>query len=162
MKFFDEKRHLPPGWDWETLRTWLLWGHTLSLLSLFEFVSRYVRSLDSLYAYNQLLNGTMVKELIPGRLVQPFWELMLGRPLWGAWIYLVLMVLQAYRHYHYHTEGSMSVYLMRRLPDRWEYHRRCWAVPVLSAIAELLIFGAAIFLCWLLWRFATPAGHLPL
>lgn len=162
MKFFDEKRHLPPGRDWESLRSCLIWGHGLSLLTLILFLSRYFQSVDSLYSMIQKLDGTLVRQLTPGRTVAPFWELMKGGPLRGAEIYTFLMLHLVHLNYQWHTKGSMSVYLMRRLPDRWERHRRCWAVPVMSTIAELLIFAVGIFLCWLLWRFATPAGHLPM
>lgn len=162
MKFFDPKRHLPPGRDWENLRFWLILGHGVSLLTLILFLSRYFDSLDSLYSYVQQLDGTMIRQLIPGRTVAPFWELINGTPLSGAETYIFLMFHLVFLNYRYHTQGSMSVYLMRRLPDRWEYHRRCWTVPVLSTIAELLIFAVGIFLCWLLYRFGTPEGCLPM
>ena len=72
------------------------------------------------------------------------------------------MPLLVWRYYHYHTEGSMSVYTMRRLPNKWEYHRRCWKQPILSAIAELLFYAILIGLCWFTWRTETPAACLPM
>lgn len=162
MKFFDPKRHLPPGRDWENLRSWLVLGHGASVLTLILFLSRYFDSVDSLYSYVQQLDGTMIRQLIPGRTVAPFWELIKGTPLSGAEIYIFLMFHLAFLNYRCHTVGSMSVYLMRRLPDRWEYHRRCWTVPVLASIVEIVIFAVGVFLCWLLYRFATPAGCLPM
>lgn len=71
------------------------------------------------------------------------------------------MPLLVWRYYASHTQGSMAVYTMRRLPDKWEYHRRCWTQPILSAAAELLIFAVLAGLCWLLWYFATPAPCRP-
>lgn len=162
MKFFDPKRHLPPGWDWENLRAGLLWGHGASLASLFIFVNRYLDSRASLYSHIQQLDGTLVKQLIPGRTVAPFWTLLAGMPLWGMWIFWILMGVQVWRHYSCHTRDSMPIYLMRRLPDKWELHRRCWTVPVLACLVELLVFAVGIGLCWLLWYVATPAGCLPL
>lgn len=162
MKLFDPKRHLPPGRDWETLQSGLIWGHGLSLLSLIAFLTRYFDARGNLYALVQQLDGTMLRQLVPGRIITPFWELMTGTPLWGAWIFMILMGFQAFRHYRYHTEGAMPIYLMRRLPDRRELHRRCLTVPVLASILEIVIFAVGIFLCWLLYRFATPAGCLPM
>lgn len=162
MRSFDPKRHLPPGWDWENLRAGLAWGHGASLVSLLFFLGKYFDSLDSLYALIQQPDGTMLKQLYPGRTVDPFFQLLWGTPLLGLWIFLAVMAVQVLRHYRCHTQGSRADYLMRRLPDPWEYHRRCWAVPLLASLAELSLFAAGSGLCWLLWYFATPAGCLPL
>lgn len=162
MKIFDPKRHLPVGWDWESLRCFLCWGHGLSGLSMGFFLSRYFDARSALYAYVEQPNGTLIRELVPGRIITPFPELMAGIPYLGFWCYLLLMGIQLWRHYHYHTRGAMPIYLMRRLPDKWELHRRCWTLPILSAAAEVLLFTALTLLCWLLYRFATPAGHLPM
>lgn len=161
MKFFDPKRHLPVGWDWENLRWGLGWGHTASLTSIGFFLNRYIDARASLFRYIQQPNGTLVKELVAGRIIAPFRELMAGMPYLGMWCFLLTMVWQALRHYQYHTRDSMPIYLMRRLPDQWELHRRCLTVPVLSAIANMLLFAAATALCWVLYCTATPAGHLP-
>lgn len=161
MKTFDPNRHLPVGWDWERTQEGLLWGHILSALSILAFVNRYSQALDRLYAYIEGPGGTLIRELVPTRTIIPFWELMIGTPLTGLWIFLAVMPILIWRHYHFHTLGAMSVYTMRRLPDRWEYHRRCWTQPLLSAIAELLMFAVLTGLCWLLWRFATPQACLP-
>lgn len=162
MKTFDAERHLPPGWDWENLRVWLGWGHALSCISLFAFLSRYYDARSALYAYTQQLNGTMVLELVPGRIITPFDQLMSGLPWLGFWCFVILMGIQVWRHYRFHTQGTMSIYLMRRLPDKWELHRRCWTVPVLACIAELVLFAVLTGLCWLLYRFATPIQCLPM
>ena len=161
MKFFDPKRHLPLGWDWEDLRWGLGWGHVASLSSVLIFLNRYIDARGALYSYIQTLDGKLVKELVPGRIIAPFWELMAGMPYLGMWCFLLAMAWQALRHYQYHTRDSMPIYLMRRLPDKWELHRRCLTVPVLSAITNVLLFAAATMLCWVLYRTATPAGHLP-
>lgn len=162
MRSFDPKRHLPPGWDWEALKEGLLWGHGFSAVSLLFFLGKYFNSVDSLYVHISQPDGTLLRQLYPGRTVEPFFTLLWGMPLLGLWFFLAVMAVQVARHYRYHTRDSMSVYLMRRLPDAMEYHRRCWTVPVLASLAELLLFCLGGALCWLLWYFATPAGHLPL
>ena len=161
MKIFDPKRHLPPGWDWERTQVYLFWGHAFSTLPLLGFLSRYFDARDALYIHTQGPNGTLLKELDPSRTIAPFGELMLGTPLLGLACFLVVMPLLIWRYYDWHTQGVMSVYTMRRLPDRREYHRRCWTQPILSAIAELALFAVLIGLCWLLWHFATPAVCRP-
>lgn len=161
MKIFDPRRHLPMGWEWERTQDGLIWGHILSGLSIFSFISRFSQALSQLYIYTQLPDGTLRKELDPTQTIAPFSELIRGIPLLGLWLFLAVMPLMAWRYYDYHTRGSMAVYTMRRLPDKWEYHRRCWTQPILSAAAELALYAALIALCWLMWRFTTPAVCLP-
>ena len=161
MKIFDPHRHLPVGWDWERTRNGLIWGHILSAFSIFSFLGRLSDALSALYNYRQLSDGTLLKELVPTRTMVPFSELLLGRPLFGMWCFLLVMPVLVWRYYRFHTQGAMSVYTMRRLPDPLEYHRRCWTQPLLSALLELAIFAVLTGLCWLLWRFATPAVCLP-
>lgn len=161
MKIFDPKRHLPPGWDWEGTRLCLIWGHIISGLTILSFLSRYSDALMPLYDHVVAADGKHIPKLNPTRTIAPFEELIWGTPLLGMWCFLATMPLLIWRYYHYHTQGAMSVYTMRRLPDKWEYHRRCWMQPVLSALTELLLFAVLTLLCWLLWRFYTPAVCLP-
>lgn len=161
MKIFDPKRHLPAGWEWEGLKSYLGWAHGLSCISIFVFLSRYFDARAWLYDHQEGPDGRWVQVLIPGRIIAPFSELMEGLPMLGAWCFLILMGIQVWRYYSYHTQGAMSIYTMRRLPDRWELHRRCWMQPVLSSIAEVLIFAGLTVLCFMLYYFATPEGHLP-
>ena len=161
MKTFDPKRHLPVGWEWENTRTGMIWGHILSGLSLFGFFGRFSDALDALYFHREGPNGTLIPVLDPTRTIAPFSELTRGTPLFGLWIFLAVMPILVWRHYRFHTQDAMSVYTMRRLPDRWEYHRRCWTQPVLSAITELILYAVLIGLCWLVWYFATPAPCRP-
>lgn len=161
MKIFDPKRHLPLGWDWEALRTNLLWGHGFSTLSILAYLKRYTDAREALYAYVEQPDRTLVRQLVPTRTIAPFAELITGFPYLGMGCFLVLMAVLVWRYYAFHTQGSMAVYTMRRLPNRWEYHRRCWMQPLLSALAELLLFAALTGLCWLLWYFATPSPCRP-
>ena len=161
MKIFDPKRHLPVGWEWENTKTGMIWGHILSGLSLFGFFGRFSDALDALYFHREGPNGTLIPVLDPTRTIAPFSELTRGTPLFGLWIFLAVMPLMVWRYYRFHTQEAMSVYTMRRLPDRWEYHRRCWTQPILSAIAELLLYALLTALCWLIWYFATPAPCRP-
>ena len=161
MKTFDPKRHLPVGWEWENTKTCMIWGHILSGLSLFGFFGRFSDALDALYFHREGPNGTLIPVLDPTRTIAPFSELTRGTPLFGLWIFLAVMPLMVWRYYRFHTQEAMSVYTMRRLPDRWEYHRRCWTQPILSAMAELLLYALLTALCWLIWYFATPASCRP-
>lgn len=161
MKIFDPKRHLPLGWDWETLRTNLLWGHGFSTLTMLAFLKRYTDAREVLFSYVEQPDGTLLRQLVPTRTMVPFPQLIAGLPYLGMGCFLVMMAFQVWRYYARHTQGSMSIYTMRRLPDRWELHRRCWTQPILSALAELTLFAALTALCCALWWFATPAVCRP-
>ena len=161
MKIFDPKRHLPPGWDHEALDSNLRWYHGLSALSLISFLSRFSQARSELYVYVEQPGGEYLPELVTTRTITPFRELMAGLPYLGMWCFLALMALQVWRYYAHHTRESMSVYTMRRLPDPWEYHRRCWAQPILSTLFELLLFALLTGLCWLFWYYGTPVPCRP-
>ena len=166
MKIFDPQRHLPPGWEWERTLEGLIWGHIASVLPIFAFLKPYGDARAALYDLVERPDSTgryslYVEVLDPSRTIAPFSGLIRGTPLLGLWIFLAVMPLLVWRYYHFHTQGSMAVYTMRRLPDPREYHRRCWMQPLLSAVAELLLFAILIGLCWLLWYFGTPVPCRP-
>ncbi len=162
MKIFDPKRHLPPGWNWEATKVNLLWGHAISALTTLSFLSRYFDARELLYRSIPGPTGTYIPELVPTRTIAPFRELLRGFPLLGLWCFLAVMPILVWRYYHFHTQGAMSIYTMRRLPDPMELHRRCWMQPILSALAEILMFAVLTGLCWCLWWFATPLPCRPL
>lgn len=161
MKIFDPKRHLPVGWDWEDLRGTLYWFHGLSTLPVLAFFGRYIDALDALYHTVWISQTETRWELDPNRTIAPFGELMAGLPRLGLWCFLALMGVQIYRHYTYHTRDAMTIYTMRRLPDKWELHRRCLTQPILSILAELLLFAVLTALCWLAYYFWTPVPCRP-
>ena len=72
---------------------------------------------------------------------------------------LAALVLAAQNYWSFRQE-SMSVYLMRRLPDRWDYPRRCLALPLAGTAAALCESVLLYVLLNLIYRFFTPAGCL--
>ena len=81
--------------------------------------------------------------LIPGAVMAPFSQVTAGYiPAWGV-LTLACLALGVVR-YTYYYQGSRSIYLMRRLPDRWELWRRTLEWPLVLAV--LLALLAAILL----------------
>lgn len=72
----------------------------------------------------------------------------IGPALYGFYVIAVGVLMLAAWHYAYHRRGARADYLMDRLPNRWEKHLRCLAVPIMGALAALLTAG----LMWLLYR----------
>ena len=76
-------------------------------------------------------------------------------------VFFLAMLLLGVGHHLLHRKSSMSVYLMRRLPDRWEYLRRCWSIPLLAIAAgavEMLLLRVVYYAVYLL---LTSQAFLP-
>lgn len=70
--------------------------------------------------------------------------------------YFFVMVLLGFTHMQFHRKRSMSVYLMKRLPNPKEYWIRCWAVPVLASLAALAEMGLLFSIYYLIYLKCTP------
>ena len=70
-------------------------------------------------------------------------------------LFLGAAILAAY-NYSGFRNGSKSYYLMRRLPDKWEYHRRCLALPLAATLAGLVLIPVLMGLFYVLYLHATP------
>ena len=155
-KRIDWDRWVPAGVDGRgTFRgvAWLL-GAAMGLTLSVPF--RYIALRGELYDWT----GTGERVLIPERVMAPFYEV-LGGALWGFGILALCLAALAVRQYLFHWQGgSRSIYLMRRLPDRWELHRRCLTLPALGAAGGVLAAGALVLLYYGLYRLATPAECL--
>ena len=80
-----------------------------------------------------------------------------GLPVFSVFTLLFLgAVIVAFVNYSGFRNGSKSVYLMRRLPNKWEYHRRCLALPLLAILAGLVSIPILLGLFYALYLHATP------
>jgi len=150
----DFDRLVPPGFDYgQELR--LLGGGIAGsvFFSLFWF-SALRDAWKELYSWH-----LGVKTLIPGTVMRDFWEMVL--PYMAGFALVALWELTfVLRHYHYHHEISKSIYLMRRLPNRWERHRRCWTLPLLCCAAVLLAGLVMLLIYYIVYLSFTPPDHL--
>lgn len=140
----DRTRYFPVGYDPGQELQWTLFGLIASVFWSMIFLVRYAQELQSLYRYEQ--RGEIFS-------IASFPEL-IRLCFLGFWITALLLLIFAVSHYHYHFQGSRSIDLMRRLPDRWELARRCLAFPLvgiaacgLSAGLLLAIYAAIYVLC---------------
>ena len=155
MKRPDAARWAPPGLDTSGERRVFRWGMFLSLLVSFLFFPRYF------FALNELYSGIgQNRRLIPGAVMEPFGSV-LDCVLCGFLVTALVMAGFLLRHYAYHWQGSRSIYLMRRLPDRWELHRRCLAQPLFFMALCVLAALALLLLYYILYVTLTPAECLP-
>lgn len=100
------------------------------------------------------------KVLIEGAVMPPFPDML--HYTWVGFAIAALTVLcMVPWHYLTYRMGSMSIYLMRRLPNRRVLHKTCWTLPLLGVLVILLtalLLAGVYCLCYLNM---TPAGHLP-
>lgn len=76
----------------------------------------------------------------------PFTALAVGALLLAAWNY---------------AGFRKSLYLMKRLPDRWELLRRCFALPLATLLAVLVLVPLLTWLFSLLYMTCSPPGSIP-
>ena len=152
----DLSRLYPLGWPWqkELRYTGVALGFA-ALYAFFRFVFPMQQAINQLY---QLQGQKRV--LIPGAVVPPFPALYQGAAAGFVLVVLCLILLPIFQ-YRWHYQGSRSIYLMRRLPRRWDLARRCLAGPALELVCTALCALAMLLLCFLWYWLFTPAGHLP-
>jgi len=124
------ERYYPLGFEHETERSIFvacLFG--ASVWGIIGFYNRYSFWINSLDKRNPEYRN--------------FYEILDKAFFWFP-IVLAFLLAAVIMHYAYHHTGSKSIYLMRRLPSKWELHRRCFAGPIVCAVI-LLAVGIVLF-----------------
>ncbi len=118
-------------------------------------------SIPVIFRYRNLYNGlfwstgTYTKTLIPYATMVPMNQV-LGTHMIGFVFMVFYMIGLAVFHYAYHHQGSKSIYLMKRLPDKNEFHRRCLTLPLLGIVVAI-ITGLLLFFIYLsIYLLVTP------
>ena len=81
---------------------------------------------------------------------------LLSHTMLGFQILAVFLVLAAAGNYLSHYLETRSIYLMRRLPDRWDLWRRCLALPAAGLAGCAVLALALLGLCFAVYRLYTP------
>ena len=132
MKNIDLARHLPCGFPVKMEKS-ILAGILGSAIGLtLPLLVRMENAKNDLYTYR----GTR-KVLIEGAVMVDFIDLV-EHAFLGFFLAIALALAFGFYHYAFHHQGSKSIYLMRRLPNGFELHRRCWTVPVAAALPPRL------------------------
>ncbi|MBQ7860003.1 MAG: hypothetical protein IJ347_07740 [Faecalibacterium sp.] len=149
------QRHAPPGLNIKAERNGFLLLLGAATLCSANFLLWYFDEYDRLF-YNHL----GIKTLTPHAQMPTFAALMENSMLLFPFLAL-LTVAAAIDHYAYHWKGSKSIYTMRRLPNRWELHRRCLTLPLIALGITVVWALALIGIYAAIYQFVTPAGCLP-
>ncbi len=158
MKRPDLRPYAPVGGE-ELYRLWFkitVYGNVLAFLYSISFWSRYAD-------LHRMLFGPKGR-LLPGAFMPRFSELMMGEGLqWsmlGYGILVIFLLALIPVNYSSFYRGSKSIYLMRRLPHRWELPKRCLTLPLLSAGGSLAIMGLVTLIYYVMYLLITPKACL--
>ena len=154
MKRIDLKRYTPMGYT-----------SSYSGVGIFALIGAVIRTLELPFnivaARNDLYpNGRLVLGVISGAKMAPYLSL-LGGSFSLFPLFWLMMAVEVYLCYDYHKRISQSIYLMRRLPDEWDLHRRCWGRPLLYTAGSLALVGVILVFWYLMYLLITPHGCLP-
>lgn len=150
MKKFDIARYAPPGISLAPMEQTFMWGGIAALVWSFGFFIRLMEARSDLFRH--MRNQLILKD---GALMPDYAEL-LGHALTGFAVLALVMAAFAVYNYAYHRQGSKSIYLMRRLPNGWELHRRCLAIPAVTVLICLLAAFILLCLYYLIYLLVTP------
>ena len=150
------EQNAPPGIELKQAYGVFIIGNVCSaVISVFAFLIQYARERSELFTYIGY-----ERTLIEGAIITPFHNLI--SIYFAGFIFVAIFMLGyiAY-HYAYYRQGSMSIYLMKRLPDSSELHRRAWTLPCLAFLATIALAIFTIIFCFIIYFLATPKACLP-
>ena len=151
------ERYAPPGVDVQQEVERTVWGLIAAAVLSLRFLLAYLGSRSELS--DVLPNGVRVLE---EHAMMPTFQDLFSWSFLGFGIFLLAMAAVAAMHVAYHYQGgSRPIYLMRRLPDRWEYWRRCLALPAAGALCALAVMAVLLGIYLAVYLNCTPAQCLP-
>lgn len=128
------------------------WGVTMAISTLWclQFLLRYLEYRGSLYEIRGKRKILLENAKMPNfeYLTKDLFEIF-----FIVFLFCVLLVIY---HYYYHYQGSKMMYLMRRLPNKWELHVRCFTLPVIGCVIMFAYMCLLRALFYMIYVFFTP------
>jgi len=147
-------KNAPPGMNTVRLFNGYVAGlMTMFLFSLCYFVIRYYE------AYTEVFKRVEDKIIKVGDAMPEFTEI-LGNGLHNFLLYCILLLAVVVWNYLYYYQDSKSIYLMKRLPNRMELHRRAWMLPVLGILVTLVVAFLLLVCCYGIYNIVTPGEYI--
>jgi len=147
------ERYFPAGFGWKREVRFFLFGLISSAVYfLLHFSVLYGNDYYVLFERHSLPR----RVLREGAMMEDFHLQLEGGEVLFA-VLAAMMLLAAGYHLLYHFQGSKSIYLMRRLPDRGDLPRRCLAFPLFGLAIILLTMLGLTAACYIWYMVKTPA-----
>lgn len=64
-----------------------------------------------------------------------------------VWYIIALLGIVVY-NYRYHYGTYKSIYLMRRIENVWEIHRRCWGIVIIGILGAVICMIMLVAVCY--------------
>ena len=148
-------KNAPPGANILIHTNWYIAGLSFSLLWSLGFLFRYADK------YQQLFVHTETGRTLRSQAMMPEFEELLGGCMGGFYVVFLLLLTSIFLYYASFYQGSRSIYLMKRLPNRGELHRRCILLPALGMAAALAVRIIVLLLYFAVYMLVTPDRCLP-
>ena len=152
------EKYTPPGIEFANQLKLCLIGLSAAIGWSISYFAKYFTARSNLYTYSPagevLREGAIMREF--SVLLHDGWDSLDG----FLMFYIVMLGLLVY-HYLYYYQGSKSIYLMRRLPDKWELHRRCVVLPFAAILVGALTEIGLLLLYYGIYLVFTPQQCLP-
>lgn len=148
------EKYAPPGVNLAQEVLYWVMTMTISTLWSMNFLLRYFQYRSNLYETRAgktvLIEGAMMPTF--EFLIEDLFEIFV--------LVFVFCVIVAVYHYFYHYQGSKMMYLMKRLPDKWELHRRCLTLPIAAFIITIFYVLVLRALYYAIYLIFTPQQYL--
>ncbi len=145
----------PCGFELKYELRLFLWGMVVSILYGNLFFIRLYNTWYELFEQGWEDGKWVTKGVREGAIMRNFPEL-LDKALFGFLIVAICMMVFIIIHYGFHYQGSKSIYLMKRLPDKWELHRRCITLPLVGIGICLITAFLLLLLYYAVYMIVTP------
>lgn len=147
---FNLSNYLPVGFSLKKENTILGFGFGIAIGYSFRFLVNYLSERGGLYEWRGDKKLLMPDAIMPD-FVDLFQTSLRGYVLLAALILIFIGI-----HYAYHYQGSKSIYLMRRLPNRMELHKRCLSYPLFCIGLCILLAVLTLFVYFAIYMVFTP------
>lgn len=153
------EKWVPPGVDVVNELKLCLIGLGAAVGYSTSFLVKYITARSELFEWT--LKGTMIKE---GEKIPYFYQLLdAGMDCSdGFCVLFVVLVWMMLYHYCTYYQGSKSIYLMKRLPDKWELYKRCVHLPLVAIVVEFITIAGVMSLYYGIYLVFTPQQCLPM
>lgn len=154
IRFFQRawlQERTPPGLDLSLYCMKLKVLLVISFLFAQAYWSSFVYFRSNLFQNGHLVPGKMMIDFVDVLTVQSSFV-----PFFGFVSVILAMIYWMFAFYRSFYNDSMSIYTMKRLPDRWELHRRCLTLPLLGIGCVLILMVLTVALFYQLYFLLIP------
>lgn len=124
----------------------------VAVIDSLRFFSAF--SVDLELLYTRLTQYELMGVPMSVKMRDLYWLLEGKFSLFGMVILFCLITIGT--RYRYYYQDSKSVYLMRRLPDRGEWHRSCLVQPLLRVALVLVVMAVLLLIFYTVYMNQVP------